>query len=60
MSKISVTLSLSLSKKLTNFCKKRKIMSGEKYYRVPDYNSAISFLLDGYLKKMRKSKSSIT
>ena len=56
MSKVSITLSSSLSKKLTNFCKKKKIMSGEEYYKVPDYNSAISYLLDGYLKKTRKSK----
>ena len=44
--KISVTLNASLRGRLSDFCAKNGIMSGEKYYRVPDFCSAISLLLD--------------
>lgn len=50
ISKKTITLPLALSKRLTAFCKTNKIMRGEEYYRIPDYNSAISFLLDEYSK----------
>ena len=56
MSNVSVTLSVPLGKKLTSFCEERNIMTGEKYYRVPDYNRAIVYLLDEYKKRTKKVK----
>jgi hypothetical protein len=50
-SRESITLSVPLHKRLKAFCIKKKIMRGEEYYKVADYNSAISFLLDAYLKR---------
>ncbi|MFH1753969.1 MAG: hypothetical protein ABH875_07275 [Candidatus Omnitrophota bacterium] len=55
-SKKSVTLSAPLSRKLTSFCEENNIMTGEKYYRVPDYNSAIMHLLDARPKKEKKTR----
>jgi hypothetical protein len=57
MSKESITLSVSTSKRLSDFCRKKKIMSGERYYRVPDYNSAISLLLKEHPKKKKKTRN---
>jgi len=51
LSKESITLPASTAKKLTSFCKKHKIMQGEKYYKVPDYASGILFLLDRFNKR---------
>ncbi|MBN1871059.1 MAG: hypothetical protein JW800_00640 [Candidatus Omnitrophica bacterium] len=56
MSNVTITLTAALDRRLTDFCKREKIMKGEKYYRVPDYNSAISVLLDGYLKKRKSGR----
>ncbi len=56
MSKVSVTLSVPLSRKLTGFCEENDIMTGEKYYRVPDYKTAIVHLLDEHLKRTKKVK----
>ncbi|MFH1867775.1 MAG: hypothetical protein ABH843_02275 [Candidatus Omnitrophota bacterium] len=56
MTRDSITLSVSLSKRLKDFCLKKKITSGEKYYRVPDHNAAISFLLDEYSKNEKRRR----
>jgi len=56
LAKESITLGLSLGKRLKDFCKKNKIMSGEKYYKVPDYNAAITFLLDEHVKQNKRQR----
>ena len=56
MPRATITISSSLNRRLTALCIKKNLVKGEEYYKVPDYASAISFLLAKYEKKKRKSK----
>ena len=49
VSRKQFSISAALSDALDKFCEKQGFMHGEEYYRVPDYNYAISFLLEEYL-----------
>ena len=40
-----VWLSKSVNSELRKICEEQKLMKGEDYYMVPDYDAAVSFLL---------------
>ena len=44
-----INLSVTTAKKLEKLCKDKNIMRGEKYYKVPDYDKAVLYLLKKYL-----------
>ncbi len=46
MPRATITISASLNRRLTALCIKKNFVKGEEYYKVPDYATGISFLLD--------------
>ena len=56
MSLKHVSLSTAPHKKLQKFCENKGFMRGEDYYKVPDYNAALLFLLDEYAKRLKRKK----
>jgi len=46
-----LALTPRLCKMLDALCKSKRFMCGEEYYKIPDYNAAILFLLNKHYKR---------
>ena len=49
-----ISLYPALYKRLQKFCEKKDFVRGEDYYKVADFNTAVSFLLKEHSKKRKK------